>query len=67
MVDTREKSGPYAKARSLIESVGGTMKWSPGGGPGAWVCPLSGQCRASTGRPTRSALTRHRRAVVAVS
>lgn len=43
-MDTREKAGPYAMARGLIEAAGGTMKWSPGGGPGgAWIIELHGR------------------------
>jgi hypothetical protein len=44
-METRKTLGPYAKARGLIESLGGAMEWSPGGSPGggAWVLELHGR------------------------
>lgn len=35
------KGRPYGQVRTLIESLGGKMKWLPGGGPGgAWELVL---------------------------
>lgn len=34
----------YEEAQALIESIGGTMRWLPGGGPGgAWELNLRGK------------------------
>jgi len=30
------KGRPYGQVRTLIESLGGRMKWMPGGGPGGF-------------------------------
>ena len=43
-MEPKEKTGPYAKARGLVESAGGRMKWISGGGPGgAWELELQGR------------------------
>ena len=44
MTDTSSNCGPYRKARALIESIGGTMRWRSGGGPGGvWEITLHGR------------------------
>lgn len=41
---TETKPRVYEKAQGLIESIGGTMKWRPGGGPGGgWELNLRGK------------------------
>lgn len=42
----QDKPRVYEKVQGLIESLGGTMKWRPGGGPGgAWELNLKGKTR----------------------
>ena len=36
----KEPRRPYGQVQSLIESMGGNMKWLPGGGGGSWELSL---------------------------
>ncbi len=43
-MDASSNRGPYQKASALIESIGGTMRWCSGGGPGGvWKITLHGR------------------------
>lgn len=49
------KGRPYGQVRTLIESLGGKMKWLPGGGPGgAWELILGEYTRSVELRDDRA-------------
>lgn len=53
-MDTQTERRPYGRVRSLVESIGGTMTWQPGGGPGGvWELNLRGRTARIEARADR--------------